>query len=398
MRKLTWQICVLACLLVACSDAAFDPYAHLPERYPRPVIPDDNRLSPQKIELGRWLFYDRRLSVNRTMSCASCHRQELAFTDGLDRSVGATGQRHPRGAMSLVNVAYASRLTWANNNLDRLEVQALTPLFGEEPVEMGMSGREDQILGMLRRDARYSALFARAFPGDADPYSILNLVRATASFLRTMTSFDTPYDRYLAGEQDALAPTQLRGMDLFFSERLECFHCHGGFNFTDSSTHQDSLVESVGFHNNGLYNIGPQGDYPPDNRGLYELTGQQRDIGRFRAPSLRNIELTAPYMHDGSILTLDAVIDHYAAGGRTIDSGPYAGVGSRNPFKSSFLKGFQLTDEERNDLLAFLRALTDRSVISDPSLADPWPQAAGQEPQRESLQSNAVEASSTGLD
>ena len=372
MRVLVWQLCIVAGLAAGCAEPAFDPFAHIPERYPRPVIPDDNPLSASKVELGRWLFYDRRLSVNGTFSCGSCHRQALAFTDGLARSVGATGELHPRGSMSLVNAAYASRLTWANNNLDRLEIQALTPLFGEEPVEMGMGGKEDGIIRLLRSDARYLELFPDAFPADADPYSILNTVRAMASFVRTITSFDTPYDRYLAGDSAALSASQRRGMELFFSERLECFHCHGGFNFTDSSTHENALVESVGFHNNGLYNIGLQGDYPPDNRGLYALTGEIRDTGRFKAPTLRNIELTAPYMHDGSLATLDDVIDHYAAGGRTIEEGRYAGVGSRNPFKSAFVRGFDLTIEERADLLEFLHSLTDERVVAESQLSDPW--------------------------
>ena len=364
-------ITIIMVVLAACGGS-YDPYASLPERYPNPTVPADNPLTPQKVKLGRMLFYDRRLSVNEGFSCGSCHRQSLAFTDGLAQSVGTTGELHPRGAMSLVNTAYAARLTWANNNLDRLEIQALTPLFGESPVEMGMSGLDQRIIELIRTDESYADLFAEAFPRDADPYSILNVVRSIASFLRTIVSFDTPYDRFVAGDEDALSDSQRRGMALFFSERLECFHCHGGFNFTDSSTHENSVIESVGFHNNGLYNIGPDGRYPPDNPGLYELTGQARDMGRFKAPTLRNIELTAPYMHDGSIATLDGVIDHYAAGGRTIDEGPFAGAGSRNPYKSSFINGFELTDRERQDLVSFLRSLTDASVTTDRRFADPW--------------------------
>jgi len=161
-------------------------------------------------------------------------------------------------------------------------------------------------------------------------------------------------------------------MDLFFSERLECFHCHGGFNFTDSSTHSNALVESAGFHNTGLYNIDGNGTYPEGNAGLYDLTGQARDMGRFRAPSLRNVTLTAPYMHDGSVGSLDAVIDHYERGGRMVEGGPFQGDGARNPYKSEFLVGFRLTPEERQDLLDFLAALTDTRVLDDPRLADPF--------------------------
>src|SRR5690606_15672993 len=173
-----------------------------------------------------------------------------------------------------------------------------------------------------------------ALPGDQDPLSILNDVRALASFVRTIVSFDSPYDRYLRGDNGALGPEQVRGMQLFFSERLECFHCHGGFNFTDSSTHANAVVTPFGFHNNGLYNIGGTGAYPPDNTGLYDMTGERRGMGRFRAPTLRNVAVTAPYMHGGSIPTLSAVIDHYRRGGREITDGPYAGDGMRNPYKS----------------------------------------------------------------
>ena len=353
---------------VADNGRGFD--WQLPDGVPPPVVPADNPMSAVKVELGRHLFYDRRLSVNGTLACAGCHDQLLAFTDGKPRSIGATGEIHPRGAMSLVNVAYASRLTWANHLLGRLEDQALIPLFNEIPVEMGMAGREDRIVALLQTDARYAELLPRAFPDDASPYSVLNAVRAIASFVRSIVSFRSPYDRYLAGDPDAMSASAERGMDLFFSEQLECFHCHGGFNFTDSSTHSSAVVEAVGFHNNGLYNIDNTGAYPPDNTGLYDLTGVRHDMGRFRAPTLRNIAVTAPYMHDGSLATLDAVIDHYQRGGRNVE-GEFAGDGRRNPYKSVFVREFNLSDEERRDLLAFLHARTDDAVLTDPAFSDP---------------------------
>jgi len=339
---------------------------------PLPVVPDDNRMSKTKVRLGRWLFYDTRLSVNRSMSCGTCHLQQLAFTDGRQNAVGVTGEKHPRGSMSLVNVAYASRLTWANHLLGKLEVQALTPLFGEAPVEMGMAGKEAEIIELLRTDSRYRDLLPQAFPADEDPYSLLNAVRAISSFVRTVVSFNSPYDHFLAGDKDALSESQQRGMALFFSEKTECFHCHGGFNFTDSSTHSNSTIESVGFHNNGLYNIGMDGGYPAGNTGLNELTGKPRDMGRFKAPTLRNISITAPYMHDGSIHSLDGVLDHYQQGGRTIEVGAHAGHGSRNPYKSVFVRAFELSPSERVDLLSFLDALTDKTVLKNASLSDPW--------------------------
>lgn len=344
----------------------------LPDGVPAPRVPADNPMSAVKVELGRRLFYDRRLSVNGTLACAGCHRQELAFTDGRGRAVGATGETHPRGAMSLVNIAYASRLNWANPLLDRLEIQALTPLFGEAPVEMGMGGRENDLVGLLRDDPVYRELVPRAFPGDADPFSILNTVRAIAAFSRSIVSFDSPFDRYQRGDAGALSASQRRGMELFFSERLECFHCHGGLNLTDSSTHESAAVESVGFHNTGLYNIDGNGSYPPDNTGIYDVTGGRRDMGRFRAPTLRNVAVTAPYMHDGSIETLSGVLDHYARGGRRVFDGPNAGDGRLSPFKSPFVRGFELTPQERADVLAFLQALTDESVLQDARYGDPF--------------------------
>jgi len=342
------------------------------EHMPRPEVPADNQMTAAKVALGRRLFYDTRLSVGGATSCATCHIQALAFTDGKARAIGATGEVHPRGSMSLVNIAYASRLTWANPLLEHLEDQALTPMFGDNPIEMGMGGREDILIEILRTDEVYTSALPRVFPNDADPYSILNAVRAIAAFVRSIVSFNSSYDRFAAGESTAMTASAARGMDLFFSERLECFHCHGGFNFTDSTTHENSRIDRVGFHNTGLYNVGENGAYPSDNTGLYDMTGERRDMGRFRAPSLRNVGVTAPYMHDGSIATLEEVVAHYERGGRLISQGRTAGDGKRSPYKSEFIKGFELTEEERDDLIAFLLALTDEGVLKDPFLSDPF--------------------------
>src|SRR5262249_51951878 len=158
------------------------------------------------------LFYDNRMSVTGQRSCASCHRQELAFTDGNARAEGATGELHPRGSMSLANVGYAAALTWANPRLVSLEEQALIPMFGTNPVELGLSGQEPRLLGDLRRDTIYQRLFPRAFPRDEDPYSITNIVRAIASFERTIVSMSSPYDRYrYGGDEHAISESAKRG-------------------------------------------------------------------------------------------------------------------------------------------------------------------------------------------
>ena len=374
MRRLIPAVLAVATL----AGCPAEPRAYewdLPAGFPRPRVPDDNPMSAEKVELGRFLFYDARLSGNQTYSCGTCHLQSLAFTDGLGVSIGSTGEATARGSMSLANIAYVPELTWANPALVSLEDQALVPMFGEHPVELGLSGLDDEVLSRLRTstDPDYVAMFTAAFPGETDPVTIANTVRAIASFERSMLSGDAPFDRYTqGGDRSALSESAIRGRDLFFSERLECFHCHGGFAFTDSVTHDGQPLPEGGFHNNGLYNVDGRGGYPVGNRGLYEHTSDPRDMGRFRAPTLRNIALTAPYMHDGSVATLDEVLDHYAAGGRTIESGPNAGIGADSPLKSVFLHGFELTADERADVLAFLGSLTDEAFLTDPRLADPF--------------------------
>jgi len=334
----------------------------LPEGIPAPRVPADNPMSVAKVELGRHLFYDERLSVDGDMSCASCHEQARAFTDGKPVGIGTTGEAHTRGAMSLANVAYAPRYTWAHPYLDRLEHQALAPLFGDAPVEMGMGDREDELVERLTADPTTVARFRAAFPDDAEPVTIPHLVKAIAAFERSLLSFDSPYDRYRRGETEALSPGAERGMELFFSERLECFHCHGGPTFSDALTHAKLPSAEVAFHNTGLYDLDGNGAYPSPNTGLHEVTGKPGDMGRFKAPTLRNIAVTAPYMHDGSLASLDDVLDHYADGGR---------AGLDHPLKSEFVMGFVLRDDERADLLAFLHALTDEGFLTDPRFADP---------------------------
>lgn len=348
----------------------------LPQGFPAPRVPEGERMSPEAVELGRHLFYDARLSGNRTQSCASCHQQDRAFTDGLEVAEGSTGEHHPRNSMSLANAGYQPALNWANPNETRLAHQALTPLFGEDPVELGMASREDELLERLRDEPRYQELFPAAFPDRADPFSVETVTRALAAFQRTLVSGDTPVDRYRLGDRSALSESARLGQSLFFSERLECFHCHGGLGFTGTFDFEGKSAPEIEFHNTGLYNVDGKGGYPPQNTGLHQFTQRPEDMGRFKAPTLRNIALTAPYMHDGSIATLDEVLDHYAAGGRTVARGPYAGVGSANPFKSGFVKGFTLTAEERAAVLAFLRSLTDTAFVTDPRFSDPWP--AGQ--------------------
>ncbi len=344
---------------------------NLPPNVPKPIVPADNPMTAAKVELGRHLFHEKRLSITGEFSCASCHDQSRALTDGKPIAIGATGEPHPRNSMSLANVAYSPVLTWANPLMTRLETQALVPLFGEHPVEMGMVGKEAQILETLQQSDSYRRLFQAAF-GDRS-ITLSNLTKAIASFERSLISMNSPYDRYRYwGERNAISESAKRGERLFNSERMECFHCHGGVTFSDSIQHERSGFAEISFHNTGLYNLDAQGAYPANNTGVKEITHQSTDMGRFKAPTLRNISLTAPYMHDGSINTLEEVLEHYRVGGRIVTAGENAGVGSQNPYKSQFISGFQITPAEKLDLLTFLRSLTDETFTHDPALRNPY--------------------------
>ncbi len=366
---------LLALLASVPAPAQSAKYAWvLPPGFPEPRVPADNPMSTAKVELGRHLFYDIRLSSTGTFACATCHQQARAFADDKGRGIGATGEVHPRGPMSLANVAYAVVLTWANPEMRRLEDQALVPMYGTDPIELGLRRDDPELLERLRGEPVYERLFPQAFPGERVPVTMANVTRAIAAFERTLISGRSPYDRYrTALDATAIPPAAHRGQDLFFSDRIGCFNCHAGFNFTQPVDFVGRASVEIAFHNTGLYNIDGRGGYPAPNTGVHAVTGDQADMGRFKAPTLRNIAVTAPYMHDGSLRTLDDVLAHYAAGGRAIRLGPRAGDGSTNPHKSPFVTGFTLTEQERDDLIAFLESLTDQAFLTDPRFADPWP-------------------------
>lgn len=345
---------------------------HLPSQFHQPRIPPDNAMSEEKFQLGRHLFYDKRLSGNGTVACSSCHLQEHAFTDGRATSPGATGEHTPRNAPSIANAAWHATYTWANPSLVTLERQAEVPLFGEEPVEMGVTdANKEEVLARFTADPKYRDLFQAAFPGRADPMTFHDVIAALSVFQRGVTSFGSRYDLYLEGKVQ-LSESEERGLGLFFGERGECHHCHGSPNLDDQYTPANARQDSLPFHNTGLYNVDGDGAYPHPNRGVMEISGSPDDMGRFRAPSLRNVAVTAPYMHDGSVATLEDVIDIYSDGGRRIASGPHAGDGSESPMKSDLIVRLDLSDEEKADLLAFLKTLTDEELLTSPRFADPW--------------------------
>lgn len=345
----------------------------LPSGIPLPLEPAENPMSEAKFQLGRHLFYDRRLSGNGSQSCSSCHRQSLAFTDGRALPTGSTGQVLARNAQSLVNNAYNATLTWANPSLTQLEQQITIPLFSEDPVEHGITdANRDTIMQSLRDEPVYGSLFGEAFPEDRDPFTYTNVVRALASFVRGLNSFDSAFDRFQRGDSTAISDAARRGQQLFDGERLECFHCHAGYNFSDSTIDRTTFFIERPFHNTGLFNIGGTGAFPENNTGLFDITGIATDMGKFRAPTLRNIAVTAPYMHDGSMATLEEVIRFYAAGGRNITSGPHAGDGRLSPFKDSLTAGFTISDDEISDVRAFLESLTDSGFLTHPRFSNPW--------------------------
>jgi cytochrome c peroxidase len=371
--QLVFVLCMSAPVVVQPADAAFR--WDIPDWIPPPAELAANRITPAKVELGRHLFYDTRLSINQTMACATCHQQARAFTDGKRVPVGVTHETVKRNTMSLGNVGYFPTLTWGNPRVESLESQALIPMFGAHPVEMGMGGKETLLFSRLKADSRYRILFAAAFPNKArarpaELYSLHTVTHALASFQRTLLTFNSPYDRYKYGDdKNAIGPAARRGEALFLSGGMGCYKCHGSLYFTDNVKHARMDAGEQGFHNTGLYNEDDRGAYPLGHAGLAEFTGRVEDMGKFRTPSLRNVALTAPYMHDGSIATLEEVISaHYAKKGRAVHAGK-----TPNPLRSRFIDGFAISQREVRELVEFLKTLTDEHFVKNPKFASPWP-------------------------
>jgi cytochrome c peroxidase len=304
---------------------------HIPAGFPMPDIPADNTLTKSRVALGRQLFYDPVLSADSTRSCGSCHAASLAFSDSTVVSFGIENRPGTRNSPTLANVAYQKKLL-REGGVPTLEMQVLVPIQEHNEFDFNILLVADR----LKRMPEYVMLAEKAYGRAPDAFVI---TRAIAAFERTMLSGDSPYDQFVfQGKANALSVSEKRGLDLFQGERLNCSKCHGGFLFT----HQD-------FTNNGLYEI-----YP--DSGRIRLTGLESDRAVFKVPSLRNIALTAPYMHDGSLPTLESVIDHYQTGGNP------------HPNKSPLLKPFVLSTQERADLLAFLGSLTDHIFMANPEM------------------------------
>lgn len=290
--------------------------------------PDAVDAAAARVELGRRLFYEADLSINGTMSCATCHEQHRAFADGNATHPGALDDPGRRNVPGLANVGTLTRLTWADPGQDNLERQIDTPMLGHNPVEMAMDGHTDAIAVRLGRDPCYTAMFRTAFPGENAAPDYAHAVRAIAAFERTVVSQSAPWDRWRAGERDALSQEARTGAALFTKD---CAGCHTGNNLTDEAYHR----------------ILPAGA----DAGLMEVTGNEADRGSFRTPSLRNVALTAPYFHDGSAPYLESAIKAHAG---------FAAIAPASLAR----------------LTAFLDSLTDRAFITDPAFALPM-QACG---------------------
>jgi cytochrome c peroxidase len=311
-------------------------------------------MSTEKVDLGRRLFFESRLSSTGLYSCSSCHRPELAFTDGKAHALGATGEAVRRGAMSLANVAYNPAFTWANDRVRSLESQMRQPLFSEHPVEMGLKPDGASACAALALDPGYRAEFESAFPGSSSAISMDHIIKAIAAFERTLISGRSSFDRYVFDDdRAAMSEAAQRGMALFYSAHAGCAQCHSGLNFSGPLVYEGHAAEQSSFANTGLYDLDGHGAYPPADRGLIEATHRAADMGKFRVPTLRNVALTAPYMHDGSLPNLESVLDHYVRGGhQTIR-------------QDSRLRPIVLSAAERADLVAFLGSLTDREFVEN---------------------------------
>lgn len=322
---------------------------HLPQNY---TVPTDNPLTEEGVELGRHLFYETKLSGNNTMSCGSCHQQSKAFTDGLALSMGIDQLPGKRSAMSLANLLWFSQLNW-DGSANSLEEQARGPI--ENPLELHESMAN--AVAKLQATPQYPPMFRKAF-GD----SIItenNIFKALAQFQRTLISATSKYDRYMANQQQ-LTPDELEGMKLFLTHPDPSANIRGG-NCGDC--HGGTLFSLRTFHNNGL-------DATFSDNGLGDVTGEDRDNGKFKAPTMRNIALTAPYMHDGRFATLEQVLDHYNDH-LNYDSpnlDPLIIEASNEPNGKTLM----LTEEEKRKIILFLHTLTDSTFIADERFSDPF--------------------------
>ncbi len=325
-------------LIVSCTDEEIEPlhtapeFMEIPSGFDDIVFPDDNQFTNARWELGKKLFFDPVMSLDSTVSCGSCHKPDLAFSDEVSLSLGVEDRIGTRNAPSLANVAYHPYYT-REGGVPTLEMQILVPIQEHNEFDFNIVLLAER----LQNIAIYKQMSIDAYDREPDAFTIS---RALATYERSLISGYSPYDQYQNyNDSQALSDSEIRGMDLFFSEETNCSSCHSGFNFTNYE-----------FENNGLYL-----DYP--DVGRYKFTGDDADIATFKIPSLRNVGLTSPYMHDGSMGSLDDVIEHYNNGGAAHFN------------KSELLKPLGLSNNQKEDLKAFLESLTDEAFVNNPLYA-----------------------------
>jgi cytochrome c peroxidase len=330
-----WRCCGLIIALsafVSCSDEDIiqptDNYRlmEIPEGFPPVIFPEDNEFTIQRWNLGKLLFNDKALSRNNNISCASCHKSELAFSDNVSFSNGTHNSSGKSNAPSLSNIAYHPYFTRAGG-VPTLEMQVLVPAQEHDEFDFNLV----DLTLKLRKEGQYNAMSQDAYGRIIDAYVITH---AIANYERSFISGNSAYDKFRQGNNNALTPEQIRGMYLFFSRKTSCSSCHSAFNFTDYS-----------FANNGLYEI-----YA--DSGRMRLTHLESDRALFKVPSLRNVEYTAPYMHDGSFNTLEDVVEHYNSGGENHIN------------KSIHIKPLNLTNTEKRELVEFLKSLSDKEFVT----------------------------------
>ena len=323
------------------------PYSlEIPSSLPPIDVPPDNPLTEEGVSLGRMLFYEPLLSRDGSQSCASCHLQATGFSDPNQFSTGIDGDQGERNAMALINIAWSDELNWDGSSIN-LEDQAFEPITN--PVEMHDTWLN--VSNKLNAHSEYPDLFKAAF--NIDQIDSNYVVKAIAQFERTLISGNSKWDKWYRGEV-SLTEQELRGWDLFnvdrtdFSAGADCFHCHTAPHFTDFT-----------FHNNGL-----DSDENFSDLGLYETTGSDVDKAKFKTPTLRNIEVTGPYMHDGRFSTLEEVIEHYNSGGHASST--------VSPLMKNIGDGLLLSPEDKQALIAFLRTLTDEEFLNNSKFSSPF--------------------------
>ncbi|GAA4006599.1 cytochrome-c peroxidase [Deinococcus rubellus] len=321
----------IATLTLGSLGTTFAALLSLPPSAP---APPDNPTTPEKVALGRQLFFDPILSRDQVISCSSCHSPQHAFADPTGQAIspGTSARRGRRNAISLINAGDRPHLTWPGT-ASSLETQAMIPMTDHAELDLSV----DEVVTRLKAAPAYVKLFQTAF--NSAP-TMQNTVRALGSFERTLESRNSPYDRYQAGDASALSAQQVRGLDLFFG-KADCFHCHTGRDFSDERPHNNAIL---------LFNL---------DTGRAEQTEQDGDVGKFITPSLRNVGLTAPYMHDGSFKTLKQVVEHYNDGGEP------------NPNADPLIRPLGLSEQDIDDLVAFLTSLDDPTIKSNPAFAAP---------------------------